>query len=131
MKKITLILSLLLLSACDIPEDRLTTLTGAKSHIERVYACAKISQVDSVHWRVLRDQAKSNNRTDDFSSIIEEQDEFGFSFLKILEHTKQKKIDEAKHFFAKKFTEEELYALVDKYSTVLRAHCEDVLRENT
>jgi hypothetical protein len=114
----------------EITDDRLTILTGARTEVERLNVCSQIIGVDSVQLRTLRNSTETPKLIKGLNKIISEKDDFAISFLKILRKRDEKEVIQAQHTLDKKFTSSEMSVLVKKYSSVLTAHCEGVLKDS-
>jgi hypothetical protein len=112
----------------NITDDRLTTLTGASSEVERLYACSQIISADTVQLIVSRNGTNTPRLIESLNKLIAEKENFASSFLKALHKRDENEVIQARHTLAKKFTSSEISTLVENYGSVLTAYCEDVLK---
>ena len=117
-----------LLSSCDAFEpDSLTELTGAKTEVERVYACENVFEEEAVRVRVLRDHAKTEADRALAIEWVAEADSISGKFITRLDGYSPADFKKASLSFNKKFTQSEFTALFEDYGRVLKAHCTEIL----
>lgn len=128
MKKIIVSMACaLVLVGCDAKVDRFTELTGAKSKVERIYACHEISTWDAIHLRMLRDRTTSDEVKERTIRRIKDTDDFGLKFMVMLDGYSADEFERASRELKKRFTSNELSQLVEEYGSLLKAHCADLL----
>jgi hypothetical protein len=114
----------------EITDDRLTTLTGARTEVERLFVCSEIIAAESVQLRISMDRTNTPKLKEGLSRLLSEKDDLVTSFFQVLRKRDDDEFTQAQHTFNKKFTSSEMSTLVQDYGSVLTAHCEDVLKDS-